>query len=70
MKVSVCDEQTVEITVNDYKHLKECKDRLMEIHKQQIIELRGEMMTAGISAIINNTLVNHTSAYLKNLIKR
>jgi len=81
MKVSECNEQIIEIPINEYKHLKECKDRLIDVHKRQIIEVRGEMMTAGISAIVNNaiinkasptnnTLINRISTYLKNLIKK
>lgn len=80
MKLSKCGNQNIEIPINEYKHLKECKAQLMEIHERQIMELNSEMMTAGISTIINNTisnisttnntLINHISTYLKNLIKK
>ena len=75
------EQQTIAIPIKEYKHLKECKAQLMEMHERQIIALNSEMMTAGISAIINNTtinntgptnntLINHISTYLKNLIKK
>lgn len=51
-------EQNIAIPIKEYEHLKECKDQLMEIHKQQIIKLNSEMMVAGMSAIINNTTMN------------
>lgn len=80
MKLSKCGNQNIEIPINEYKHLKECKAQLMEIHERQIMELNSEMMTADISTIINNTisnisttnntLINHLSTYLKNLIKK
>lgn len=81
MKVREYDGQTIEIPINEYTHLKECKDQLLEIYGRQIIGLNNEMMSAGISAIINNTIINNASptnntlinrisAYLKNLIKR
>lgn len=80
MKVSKCDKQTIEIPINEYKHLKECKAQLVEIHERQIMELNSEMITADISTIINNTisnisttnntLINRVSTYLKNLIEK
>lgn len=81
MKVRECNEQDIEIPIDEYKHLKECKAQLIKTHELQIIELNSEMMTAGISAIINNNIINTTSltnntltnriiVYLKNLIKK
>lgn len=38
------EDMMVAIPVEEYEHLKECKARLMEIHRQKISEINNKIM--------------------------